>query len=607
MPRCDHIGPDASDQCSYDALAHGSTCLWHRATVRKDAPYVRAVFMAADEASAGRFAGAHLAGIDLHGELLPGRVFRGADLRDGRLDGCDLRGADLRGANLRRASLAHADLRGADLRGADLTGCRLMAADLREVDASEAILDGTLLLGADLRGANMERARIVSFQWNRLTRFQGILGLADPGEDEGETTRVFLSPTLLSDFDTGARATQQPSPELDATRTFAVRPDRGEESLPAAMASTPANTGALTPGSPSRGRDEAPEAPRAPTKLRWPGVVLSSLAGGLMVSVAWLAGLAWMGTGSDPHLLAQANQRIQGLEAQHGADLAQLTERDQRLKAINEKTAAMQAETAASVARAAQLEAKLQETLADVARLQRADDRAMLAQLDAVKAGQTTRALAQASARQDRVARILADGVARTTEENQQLTSHLAESQRRVQALEQIQALQIRQARELVLATQERDRLQGLYEAANRELTTARRDIERYLNRVAGTQLAGLLTDDHGKMPLLPITMGKAISLGGDYLVSLTVSPGTRNHDIQLKLLVQRPAAMANPDASIILYDRDQRPLRRLSASFPHVDDGSPFITLDSTFGCDREPAFARVILGPGDIPVASH
>ena len=68
----------------------------------------------------------------------------------------------------------------------------------------------------------------------------------------------------------------------------------------------------------------------------------------------------------------------------------------------------------------------------------------------------------------------------------------------------------------------------------------------------------------------------------------------------QIQVVVQRPAAAANPEVTVVLYDRDQRPLRRLSHSFPHIDAGKPFVAVSTTVACDRFPAFARVLIAPG-------
>jgi len=54
------------------------------------------------------------------------------------------------------------------------------------------------------------------------------------------------------------------------------------------------------------------------------------------------------------------------------------------------------------------------------------------------------------------------------------------------------------------------------------------------------------------------------------------------------------------PGDEVVLYDQDERPLRRFSYSFPHVDDGRPFVSSATTVACDRFPAFVRVQVAPG-------
>jgi chromosome segregation ATPase len=223
------------------------------------------------------------------------------------------------------------------------------------------------------------------------------------------------------------------------------------------------------------------------------------------------------------------------------------------------------------------------------------------------------RDLAGATAKQERLATILAEGVARFRGESEHLANELAESKTRAAALESTQADNIRLSKKVSVLTQERDALNELYQRTHGDLVAAHGDIERYLARISGTQLQGLLAEDTNAAALIPLTLGQPVSMGGDFLVTLTVSqPPTGKiatnapATVMIKLVVQRPAAAANPDATVVLYDAKRRPLRRIATSFPHVDQGAPFVTLGASLTCDRTPAFARIILAPGLDDVAA-
>ncbi len=589
MSACEHVFADPRRACVHPAVGATGRCLWHNAAVAKDDPYVRALFLHADGAGTS-FAECHLAGLDLHDLALAERDFAAADLRDAALDGCVLERARFAGANLSRATLRRADLRGADLRGANLAGATLAGADLRGADLAEAIIDATVLLGADLRDADLSGAQIISFRWNRLTRFQGVRGFEprpERSEDEvGQATQLFLAPVALTDVDSCQRLAAVDDADIARTRVFTA----GRSGMAAAPmpGDPPAPSPVIRPG------------------LRWPWLIVPALAGlliggGVMTvlrPVADAPGTMIAAAPVDDHELAE-------LRAQRAADRAQITSLQDRASALADQLATAQQGAGADAVRTEHLRQELLDAQADLARLLDADDRAAALALDKAEGRVLARDLAAATARQERLAKILADGVGRFRDENVHLTAELGEARARVAALEQTQGENVRLKQKLTAVTQERDTLTGLYQGASGELASAKRDIERYLARISGSQLAGLLNEEGAGAPLMPVVAGKPVSLGGDYLVSLTVAPGKAGLDVSL--IVQRPAAAANPDATVVLYDARKRPLRRLSASFPHVDLGAPFVSLAATVSCDRMPAYARVVLAPGIDDVAAR
>lgn len=589
MGRCQHLFADPRHACPHSAPGESSLCIWHNAAVAKADPYVTALFLHADALLAGSgpagsaFVETHLAGLDLKSQRLPGRDFTGADIRDAILDGAELSATVFARANLRRASLRHADLRGADLRGANLTGTSFAGADLREADLSGAVLDGTVLLGADLRGANLEGAQVTDFQWNRLTRFQGVRGLdAKDGPDDGDTTQIFLAPVALDDLDTAERQALDRDPDLARTRIFSVGRSGSSELAPGTTFTVPSTS------SPRR---------------RWPWLVVPALAA-LLGGTGLGACLVLTLRPSQPSSIDQ--QDVVGLRAQHEADLAQLKELQERVEKTSDQLANLQQTAGADGSRVVLLRQQLTDAQADLARLLDADDRATAATLEKTELDVLNRDLAGATAKQERLAKILAEGVERYRVESDRLAGELGEARGRVAALESTQANNVRLTQKVTALTQERDALSGLYQRTHTDLVSARSDIERYLARISGTQLQGLLAEDGSKTPLVPLVLGRPVSLGGDFLVTLTVNraPSTgkpgQPPTIDLQLVVQRPAAAANPDATVVLYDEKQRPLRRIATSFPHVDQGAPFVTLGASLTCDRTPAYARIILAPG-------
>lgn len=582
---CAHVFADPRLSCPHRVVGDGNRCLWHNPAVRKADPYVRALFLHTDGFGAG-FSECHLAGIDLRELDLVGRDFTRTDLRDAVLDRAQLGSTDFTGANLRRTSLRGADLRCAILVGVNLTGASLIEADLRDADLSGAVLDGTVLLGADLRGANLAGAQVVDFQWNRLTRFEGVRGFdARPEQADGETTQIFLAPVAMPDLDTAIRLGFNHDADYERTRIFSVGRSSSTEQAPPPVAAM-----------------ALPVAPVGGVRRAW--LIVPAIAG-LLIG-------AGMAGGTVAHLRpvqppAPATLELAAAKVQAEADAAQIRALQEQSTKFADQLATLQQTTGADGARAALLAQQLVDAQADLARLLDADDRATAATLAVGERDLLTRDLATVTSRQERLSRILADGVERLRGENAELTTQLSSATTRVAALEATQAENVKLKQKLAVITTERDMLASLYRTATAELGTAKKDIERYLARVSGSQLAGLLTEEGAGVPLMPVVAGKPMSLGGDYLVTLAVETSKAvNGTLDLKLIIQRPAAAANPDATIVLYDEKKRPLRRLATSFPHVDQGAPFVSVGASISCDRMPAFARVVLAPGIEDVAA-
>jgi uncharacterized protein YjbI with pentapeptide repeats len=589
MATCAHLYDAEHGNCPQPAVGGSGTCLWHNPAVQKSDTYVPDLLIQADRLANGDLAEFHLAGLTFPRACLPLRNLRRADLKDAALDGADLGGADLSGACLRRASLKHCDLHGARLSGCDLTGTNLSGADLRGADLSDAVLHGTSLLGTDLRGANLKGARIDDFHWNRLTRFAGVLGLeASTTITDQDRTQSFPSPLAMGGADEEISALAESDPEALKTRIFAPLPPSASTIIaPPPLVMPPA------------------------AAQRWPLVAAAAIALVLGGAVGVSLGRTRLElvTTPSPAVPEQATAQEQwaaierehaAARTQHEADLAEVRRMQGLEREREDAITAAKQEAAVRRAEAEQLRGSLRESENDVLRLRGADDRATVLAVKLSETQELVRELSRQGSRQDELSRILADGVTRLQQDNQHLTTqrdqHVVDETRAHQFETEATA-----SRGLISSlTKERDDLVGQNQKLLAELLGAQRDIERYLARVNATHLQDYLTESDHKAPLIRISPGKTIALSGDYLLTLRVDAGALPGSVLCQVVAQRPPSATNPEITVVLYDQDERPLRRFSYSFPHVDEGRPFVSTATTVACDRMPSFVRIQVAPG-------
>jgi hypothetical protein len=596
MPSCNHLYGAEHGNCPQPTAGDSGCCLWHNPAVRKGDAYVPELLIQADRLAQGDLAEFHLAGLVWPRASLPLRSLRGADLADAFLDGADLGGSDLSGASLRRASLKHADLHGARLVGCDLTGVNLSGADLRGADLAQAVLSGTTLLGADLRGANLAGARVADFRWNRLTRFAGVTGL-EAGQEIGDqdATQSFLTPLAMGASEGELSALGEVDPAALKTRVFAPLPPSASTvaAIPLPALSLP---------------------PRRRHPVLWAGaaLVLIALGAGAGIALprlrtllpATAASSAAAAGGEAAQRLAQENE---GLQHQHAADLDEIRRLQGQDRAHDDGVAAARQEAAVRRAEAEQLRVALRGSENEVLRLHSADDRATVLAIKLAEAQELNREIARQTSRQDQLSRILADGVSRLQQDKEALTverdQHLVDETRARNFENEATA-----GRSVIANLgRERDELLGQNQKLLGELAAAQRDIERYLARVNATHLQDYLTDTDRHAALLPVVAGKPLALSGDYLLTLRLEAGAQPGSVSCQVVAQRPPSATNPEITVVLYDQDERPLRRFSYSFPHVDDGRPFVSSATTVACDRFPAFVRVQVAPGLDDLAAH
>ncbi len=574
---CNHRFANERGPCPHFPAPESAICVWHNALVDKGDAYVARLVAQAAQAARGDLAEARLCGLHAPGIALAKADLTRADLRDAVLDGANLAGASLAGAVLRRASLKRADLHGADLRGADLAGVNLGGADLAGARLAGAVLDGTVLKGARAEGADFTGADWRSVRWSRRSRLAGASGLPD------ELAAAVAGPEPAED-----------DPGADESRVW----ERGE-AHPSALrpAAVAASDLLALPDGPN-----GPPLTSRPRRGPWLAVAAVAAAFALTGTAFGVWGLraAAAGPQDGARLAAEAVASARQAEA----NLAEVRRLQVALASAEEAQAAARTAAARSADDAAMRRAETEDARrrliaaeADVARLRDADDRAALMALRLAEGQRLAREQAEQLQRQEKVGTILAEGVRQLRSENARLDAVVGERVAQERRADQLSAELATVQQELETVRGERTALSARERRLAQDLANSNAVVQGYLARVAEADLGHVLGDEAALQPLLPVKAGSVIALGGDYLLSLHLD---RTEDgLAAKLVVQRPAAAANPDVSVVLYDARQRPLRRLGFGFQHVDRGAPFASASAQVACDIFPAFARVIVSP--------
>ncbi len=574
---CNHLFGGLHGPCPHLPAPESSTCVWHNPLVDKGDAYVARLVAQAARVARGDLAEAHLVGVQAPGINLAHANLSRADLRDAVLDGARLSGANLAGSRLRRASLKRADLSGADLRGADLAGSNLGGADLADVRFEGAVLDGTVLKGASATGADFTGADLRSLRWSRRSRLSGATGLPE------DLAAAVAGPEPAED-----------DPSADESRVWERAAAHPSALRPAAVA---ASDLVAPPG---------PNGPPVPSRTRR-GPWLAVAAVAAVLAIAGTAVGAWglRAAAAVPQDTVRLAAELAASTRQAEANLAEVRRLQAALAAAEEaqtagRTAVARASDEASMRRAEAEDARrrLSTAEADVARLRDADDRAALMALRLADAQRLGREQAEQLRRQERVGGILADGVRHLRSENTRLDAVVGERVAQERRADQLTAELATVRQEVEALRTERAALAARERRLSEDLTASNTVIQGYLARVADANLGSVLGDEAAQQPLLPVKAGTPIALIGDYMVSLRLDPADGG-GVAARLVVQRPAAAANPNISVVLYDASRRPLRRFGFGFPHVDRGAPFTSANAQIACDEFPAFARVIVSP--------
>lgn len=196
-----------------------------------------------------------------------------------------------------------------------------------------------------------------------------------------------------------------------------------------------------------------------------------------------------------------------------------------------------------------------------------------------------------------RTAAIMADGVTRLREDNTSL-SKLRDEQlvirTRVTDLENQLTQRDRQASE---AQTQAESAKAQSARLQRELQVAYQAMAAITQRVQGTQLENLLGQSENKEPLLALEPGKPVTVGGEYLVTLTLVPDSKAGTVDCQIVLQAPPRRPVPDLAVILYDAEERARRKVTFGFLGERTPNGFAMANSVIPLREFPTSARILL----------
>ncbi len=629
MTQCQHSYHNHNHSCQQTACPDSTLCIWHDPSVLKSDPYVIEVLQQTIALISDDLIEFQLAGLQFPKAPWAGKCLNYADLSDANLQQANLSDAQLRGTRFHRSYLAGADLRGADLSHADLTGCNLSNATLSGANLQGVTLDNTILNGTDLRGADLSDAHIDSFSWNRLTRFAGVIGFeAETNSVTSDSaTQKFVAPLALGQFDP---LREQGHAPLDsshpALRRTHVYKNLNQNELLAGI-ETPSM--ASIPSTHLNEIEKAHQlALHKQSRLTLVYKILTAAAVLLALS-GWVLASSYQ-SNSDAAINLQAlllkeRSKSDRLQAELSklptqVDTPALAADDSKWKRlIEEKNKALIAadnELKLSQQREqhiedfrhqqekniADLQSKVDGLYIDNQRLNLRDDTFQNMRHKYNQAKQLAEDYRIKNQRLQRTASILAEGLDKVERERDELVVYkkqqLGKEFKNQDLVKSVDSL-----------TRDKKSLEKFVtelESNNENLRIAGRNaidkLDAFRQRIEGTSLQEILGEAQDTTNSIPIIPGKAIVLGGDYLVTLRVTPHDEDPDsIATRVVIQREAHDPIPDVNLILYDEQGSMLRRLSYSFSGGSAStSPFVSASSKISCQTFPASVRILLNTG-------
>ena len=588
--------------CGQRAHGEGDLCLWHNPRVRKTDAYIIPLLEQELLLRSGNIAGFQLQSLNWPNAEIPGGILREVDLSDGILPNADFSGADLSNADLSRCHLSGANFEGACLRGANLSNTHLGNANLRGCDLQGAIFDGTILLNANLRGANLNGASLKHFQWNRLTRFKDVQGLEPPqsggrGDTSNELTVPFPSelaanddidvPTgswnSLSGFETG----------MDHPRVYNEETNnRGSSEALSAL--TPDTSEAVTqpfvqpPPQPASANSVIQKPPK-----QWIFITMIATTWAVIASVIGLwAVLQPAPTGQT--IVDRPLEINPSPPENQVIDLRKIQQSENTIKALQQEIAELRRTNDR------QQQFLSQARVEKVNLLNAADENVGLREEVRLLEREIAQ-LAYNNRRLEETASILAKGNRTLSARNQQLTHENNERFAKIEEVTRFEAERDRAREDLEKTEIELASTRSERDQLRRDLELSNANIERFLTRIEGTRLEGIMQGAGNRNPIVRVTPGEAISMGGDnLLISMRIEPSDKPGRIRVNTVVQRSDNDLLPDISVVLYDAEGEALRRLSFSFPAKNSRMPFATAITEIDSPSFPSGARISAAQG-------
>ncbi|MFW5750978.1 MAG: pentapeptide repeat-containing protein, partial [Planctomycetota bacterium] len=517
------------------------------------------------------------------------------------------------GADLTRTNLRAAHLDAARLAGCELVETHLGNASLRNADLTGAHLAGTVLLGSDLREADMADAEVADFQWNRLTRFSGIRGFEAEEQGDEEATQRYVAPVALGahDIDTGAQMARASDPELERPRLY--RSDVLERPV-----SDPAAALEPIPRIPTTRQPTPPASLSALRHMRRQTRRMAIFcAAALILAMAATADVIRLRLDDRPAPTAPPTARLpepptsspltSDDRAAYRARIRSLTDTADRLEQqvaqAHDQTERAGERLATAAGRIEALERARRDLAVDNASLREASDRVLLLEATLAEARNELAEQIDRNRRLEQASTILARGVDTLRTEKRKLEKHVYGDQlANEHRIRDLSAKVTTYEQELATVERKLDATAQRNMELEHALATAEESLTAFTRRIQGTHLESLLGEAAEEQPLLQITPGRVIALGGDYLITLRVDhePGEgEEQHLRSELVVQGPPGERLPEVGVAFYGPDGRPLRKVAYAFPASAEARGFASAVSILSSPVFPRSARVILTP--------
>ncbi|NRA39484.1 MAG: pentapeptide repeat-containing protein [Planctomycetes bacterium] len=604
-----------------DASPGDELCVWHNASLNKSDAYVAILLAQVISMVNGDLSEYFLSELDWPGADLSNKRMDGVDLRDGHLPKANLSHTNLQNSNLRRCNLRKANLQGSNLSGCDLKHTDLFGADLSGANLSHAQLDQTNLLNANLSNVNFEGVHVESFQWSERTIFEDVQGLEAQAQDNDET-QTFLTPVALADYHKKHRSSsilQQHHDQVLQTHTYSnassstLTKDQAFPEIPNGLQAQP-NEEIVTAATFVHSKQTTPTIKKQAHQHHQFMVWVSVAAVLIAVSATAYASWASYQLAERPVKYKEVTvveEVIKYIEKdavplKENPEYLRITKQNQDLLKKEKilKDAYRQNEFQLKKTEKNSLDLELQ-----VARLSVHNDDMISRESTHLKLKKKYQKLLRHASRLNDTASILAKGVDRLSEENNQLNDIKNTRLNTRSQLELLQTKSLQLQHENDQLKKDSTRIKEHNQTILAELTGSRKTLERFLSRIEGSRLHAFLTKDASQLKAIEVKPNTPIVLTGDHLITLELSRAKAPNEIISKLFVQRSNQDSIPDINIIFYNSDMKATRSMSYGFPGSDSKNETYAISKAqFNSTSFPSYVRILVNPGvDAEIVSN